>query len=203
MLPRILTAGLAVISVLLSACGSSPTASTQSASTTQSTSVTATASSTVSAATPAPLLTSDESVQALGAFSCSDRDAATSGSHTTVADVRMGQHMDFDRIVFEFGGPLSGYRVLRQSSTTFTQDPSGRSVSVDGSAGVRVVLTMASSMDYKGARDFKPGFAALREARLIGDFESVTTWALGLSRASCLRVLTLSNPNRLVIDIQH
>jgi hypothetical protein len=206
MLPKLLTVGVAVVGILVSGCGSAstaPTASTQSSSTTQTTASTTSSatSSSVVPATPVPLRASDQS-DTMGTFQCSNV-TRTSGSHTNVADVRMGRHDNFDRIVFEFAGPLSAFKVERQANSTFTQDPSGRRVTLDGSAGVRVVLTTASSMTYTGPRDFKPEFPAIREARLVGDFESVTTWGIGLSRPSCLRVFTLASPNRLVIDVQH
>src|SRR5918912_3341909 len=192
MLPKLLTVGVAVVGILVSGCGSAstaPTASTQSSSsTTQTTASTTTshASSSVVPATPAPLRASDQSGTMSG-FQCANS-ARSSGSHTNVTDVRMGRHDNFDRIVFEFAGPLSAFKVERQANSTFTQEPSGRRVTLDGSAGVRVVLTTASSMTYTGPRDFKPQFPAIREARLVGDFESVTTWGIGLSRPSCLRV---------------
>src|SRR5207302_1123663 len=42
----------------------------------------------------------------------------------------------------------------------------------------------------------------VQEVEQLGDFEAVLSWGAGLSRASCLRTLELSNPTRLVIDVQ-
>ena len=36
-----------------------------------------------------------------------------------------------------------------------------------------------------------------------GDFEAVSTWFAGMSSESCIRVITLGEPPRLVIDIEH
>jgi hypothetical protein len=42
----------------------------------------------------------------------------------------------------------------------------------------------------------------LQEVEQLGDFEAVLSWGAGLSRPSCIRTLELSNPTRLVIDVQ-
>ena len=39
------------------------------------------------------------------------------------------------------------------------------------------------------------------EARTIGDIEGVVTWGLGVAGPACTRVLTLSAPARLVVDV--
>ena len=39
-------------------------------------------------------------------------------------------------------------------------------------------------------------------AQTVGDFEAVLSWGAGLTRESCLRTLELSNPSRLVVDVQ-
>jgi hypothetical protein len=56
---------------------------------------------------------------------------------------------------------------------------------------------------YDGRTDFKPEFPQLTELIEGGDFEAVSTWYIGLESASCVRVLILADPSRLVIDIEH
>ncbi|HYL07706.1 MAG TPA: hypothetical protein VEU76_04105, partial [Candidatus Udaeobacter sp.] len=45
-------------------------------------------------------------------------------------------------------------------------------------------------------------FVILNEARQTQDFEGYVSWGLGLSKAACMRVFTLSDPARLVVDFQ-
>ena len=56
---------------------------------------------------------------------------------------------------------------------------------------------------YTGPTDFTPDFPKLEELALAGDFEAVSSWYIGMSETSCVRVLTLQGPSRLVIDIEH
>jgi hypothetical protein len=67
--------------------------------------------------------------------------------------------------------------------------------------GTRVNLD--GSMSYDGRTDITPDFPALAELVEAGDFEAVSSWYIGLHEATCARVLTLTDPSRLVIDIQH
>ena len=85
------------------------------------------------------------------------------------------------------------------------RDPSGVQVTLAGSAGLVVTVRGATANgSFTGSTDLRPsGTAVLEEARQIGDFEGVVTWGLGLSRASCFRVLTLTGPSRLVVDVQN
>ena len=109
----------------------------------------------------------------------------------------------YDRFVVEFSGSVPGFKVQRQETSTQLEDASGRAVKLDGTASLRVVLNPASGQgSYTGSGDLRPRYAVLREARQMGDFEAVTSWGLGLSRASCFRAFTLNSPSRLVVDVQ-
>jgi hypothetical protein len=55
---------------------------------------------------------------------------------------------------------------------------------------------------YNGPIDFKTGYPVLLEARQVQDFEGTVQWGLGLSKTACYRAFFLTNPYRLVIDIQ-
>jgi len=120
-----------------------------------------------------------------------------------VTDVRAAAQSGVDRFVIQFSGPVPQYEVKPQPTTTFTQDPSGFRVTLDGSAGLQVTVHGAQSWgSYSGSTDLRPRLTMLREARQVGDFEGVLTWGLGLSRASCFRAYVLTGPSRLVIDVQ-
>lgn len=155
-------------------------------------------------ASPAPAGGLDES--SLPPFRCADSSESGTSSRfpvTGLTAIRAAGHPGFDRIVVEFNGALTEYDVMRQADATFVQDASGLPSKLAGSAGLRIVLRHASAHEtYGGSNDLTPRLTNVREARLIGDFEGVTTLGVGLSRQTCIRVFTLTNPTRLVVDVQ-
>jgi hypothetical protein len=160
------------------------------------------------APTPAP--TVSPSATDLGPFTCADHSGgADTGLAMQLTAVRIAHQTGYDRIVFEFapqaGGTahLPAYTVSRQASTQFVKDPSGQAVTMRGSAGLRIVFHGASgATSYSGSRDQTPGLPVVQEVEQLGDFEAVLSWGAGLSQASCIRTLELSNPTRLAIDVQ-
>ena len=135
--------------------------------------------------------------------------AAQSGGaqHTLghITDVRVGTHRHFDRFVVEFRGTrIPHYTLTAKGNTTFHLDPSNRRVRLRGSVALKLVFSHATGVgSYNGPTDFRPGFPELKEARLIGDFEAVTTAGLGLGHPACAQVSKLPSPSRLVIDVAH
>jgi hypothetical protein len=169
----------------------------------------ATTTSASTTAAPTALPTAPAATD-LGPFTCQDRSGGTSGSPPMqLTDVRVAHQPGFDRIVFEFA-PQSGasprvpaYTLSRQASATFVKDPSGLPVTMRGSAGLRIVFHGASGVTtYNGSRDLTPNLPVVQEVEQLGDFEAVLSWGAGLSQASCIRTIELSNPTRLVIDVQ-
>jgi hypothetical protein len=118
--------------------------------------------------------------------------------------VRVGTHQGYDRITIEFkNGVPSQIEIRPQGNATFTQGASGQTVVLLGSKGLLIVLHGADEhTDYAGATDFKTGYQGMQEARQVEDFEGVVQWALGTSSTGCYRAFLLTNPNRLVIDVQ-
>lgn len=140
----------------------------------------------------------------LGAFTCTNKSGGVAGVPGTVASIRVAHHDGYDRLVFEFApsaaGAIPAYRLTQQSSATFTQDASGQLVTLAGSAGIKTVFQ--NTTEGPGApRDLKTGQPEIREVRNIGDFERVTSYGIGLSKAACFRAIELSVPMRLVIDV--
>ena len=134
--------------------------------------------------------------------------AAPAGAQSTptLVDVRAGRHAGFDRVVFEFRGAVPATRHIRYVDQ-LVQDGSGEPVSVAGGADLEVVFEGVNAHDDRGRstvspRRFSPGFTALKEVAQVGDFEAVVTYGLGVDRRRPLAVSTLSNPSRLVIDLQ-
>jgi hypothetical protein len=145
----------------------------------------------------------------LGAFSC-DTPIIEDGTVAVanIVDVRVGTHDGYDRVVFEFeqGTPELN---LDRAEPPFTQDGSGLPIDVDGNSFLGLVMrggtkqTDAGTSSYDGSTDIAPGFPALVHLIEGGDFERQSTWYLGLTGESCVRVLLLDAPPRLVIDVEH
>jgi len=128
-----------------------------------------------------------------------------------LTDVRVGRHSGFDRVVFEFGGPGVPALALERVSPPFEKDPSGLPLRVPGTSFVRVQLVDASgegyatvdgTPTYTGPATFKPRYPRLTSLVRAGDYEGYVTWIAGLTGRTCVRVLALSGPARLVIDFQ-
>lgn len=121
-----------------------------------------------------------------------------------IDSVRPGTHAGYDRITIEFSNTIPAQaEVATQSSATFTEGASGQSVTLVGSAGILITMHGADEHTaYSGPIDFKTSYPVLVEARQVQDFEGTVQWALGLSKPTCYRAFFLTNPARLVIDIQ-
>jgi hypothetical protein len=132
--------------------------------------------------------------------------AAPAGAQSspTLVDVRAGRHPGFDRVVFEFRGGLPSHRVRHVDR--LVQDGSGNQVQVAGAADLEVVFQDAVAHDGNGQptvgpRRFSPRFPVLEEVALVGDFEGVVSYGLGLDHRVPFKTSTLSNPSRLVVDL--
>jgi hypothetical protein len=89
------------------------------------------------------------------------------------------------QLTFTRGTPP--FQVLTQSGTDFTEDPSGKSVSLAGTDGARIVLTgfRGDQSNYKGDKKLKSSGPRLLEVVQLGDFEGNVSWGVGLSGPSC------------------
>src|SRR5437899_5414800 len=139
----------------------------------------------------------------LGPFTCTDKSGGVSGAPATVYDVRIAHHDGYDRLVIGFPttNSMPQYQLNRQTTAHFVRDASGQPVTLRGSAGMRVVLQNADIVSGAPS-DLKPNLPEIREVAQIGDFEDVVSYGVGLSTLGCIRVLELSGPTRLVIDVQ-
>ena len=156
--------------------------------------------------TPTPVATA--SPQA-APFICSQSSASItqqSLGQRLIDDVRTGAHADlgYDRLTIEFqNGQPASIQLDPQIGTAFTRDAKGDTVKLAGSYGLKVRIFSADAHSkYSGSQDLITGFVGLLEVRLVGDYEGYVTWALGLSKPACYQTTILTNPTRLVIDIQ-
>ncbi len=119
--------------------------------------------------------------------------------------VRAAHHPGFDRVVFEFRGLLPRHSV--SYVTSLTEDASGRPVHLAGDAVIKVRFEPANAHDDSGAPTvtptgrLSPGLSSLEEVAPAGDFEAVVTYGLGVDHQVPFKVLELSSPSRLAIDI--
>lgn len=157
-------------------------------------------SSTTSAVSPS--VTPTSAVPAVvAAFSCSSASGGAGAGNLSA--VRVAHHAGYDRIVFQFSGTLPAYTLTPQNSARFVRDASGQPVTLLGSAGLKLVFQNASGYpSYAGSGDLTPTLPLVQEVARTGDFERVLSWGIGLNRSACTRALELSNPARLVIDVQ-
>ena len=126
----------------------------------------------------------------------------------TLIEVRTASHDNYDRIVFEFVGVAPGYRV-EYTDRPVQQCGSGEEVMIAGSAWLHIQLNPANAHTEQGdltVRDrnrvWQERGANLRALRLICDFEAVTEWVAGVRYRGKFRVLELTNPARIAVDVR-
>jgi hypothetical protein len=188
--------GLLLISILC-ACG--PTLAPSAA-------VTPGASTGVSASGPrisAPPVSPTPPGANLPAFACADASGGKIGVANAIA-ARAGEQDGYDRFVLQFDSIIPSYTVQRQAKPVFMLGASGQTVTLSGTSGVLVTVHSATgATTFTGPTDLvHPEFQVLKEARQTQDFEGYVSWGLGLSRSTCMRVFTLSDPARLIVDLQ-
>lgn len=139
----------------------------------------------------------------LPAFACADASGGTTGVANAIA-ARMAEQTGYDRFVLQFDPIVPTFTVKRQAKPVFQQGASGQTLTLVGTAGVLVQVHSATgATTFTGPTDIvHPDFKILNEARQTEDFEGYVSWGLGLSRPACMRVFTLADPARLVVDFQ-
>ncbi len=208
--------GLAA-AVLVAACGSDDAAgpaTTAPATTSPAATATQPATTTEPAATTAPEVP-PSTVDGIDPMDGASTDPVTVPATNTetalLTDVRAARHEGYDRVVFAFKNALPGYDV-RYIDRPVTADGSGDEVTVDGAHVVQVRMESALDADleqegapptYTGPTRFSPGTPEVVELVRTGGFEGVLTWVVGLNDRVDFRVLTLTDPPRLVVDFRN
>lgn len=204
----------------LSACGSSGGSSGDASSSTtraerSSTTSTEAGSSTTGASTTAsPGASTTTAAPGLPDASEAQRTAPGDGTGTALLKaVRVGSNPGFERIVFEFAGTsVPGYRVQWVDGPILA-DGSGEPVQVAGDAYLEMVMQPASGVDLSAPQltivyDGPDRIPVAGQTELItdlvrtGDFEAVLSWVAGTTEKVPFRVLRLTNPTRVVVDLQ-
>lgn len=172
----------------------------------------ASAEPSISASQPAsaePSAIASEPTDSLPPFACTPSVTIPSTTdRAQITDVRVGTHDGYDRVVFEFASGIPDATIEGVLPPLY-EDGSGLEMHVAGTAFLKVTMHDASRVSpdggvtYDGPTDFEPGFDRLEQLTEGGDYEAVSTWYVGLNGAGCFRVMTLADPSRLVIDIEH
>jgi hypothetical protein len=120
--------------------------------------------------------------------------------------LRAGRHPGFDRVVFQLDGPVPSYYSVRYVPVV-RLDGSGAPLRLRGKAFLEVVVRAPThDQDYRPVLTptrLRPDFPALREVNAPGSFEGQTTAGIGVSQRVGFRVLELTSPTRIVIDLAH
>ncbi|MEU8258493.1 hypothetical protein AB0C06_29980 [Micromonospora inaquosa] len=131
-----------------------------------------------------------------------------------LVDVRTGRHDCYDRVVFEFAGPVDGYAIGYGETWT---EGEGLALSpyTAGGALLRVSLRApAYDDDHLGTVPYAVGehvtnllrYPTLRDVVFGGSFEGYSTFAVGVRARLPFRVLVLAGPgthSRVVLDVAH
>lgn len=121
---------------------------------------------------------------------------------------RTGQHACWDRVVFEFAGSATGYRVS-YASEVYTQAGQPMASRTAGGALINVTLLESASTYPHATFDHVAnvsGYRTLRDVVYGGSFEGYTTFAVGVRARLPMRVFVLAGPgthSRIVIDVAH
>jgi hypothetical protein len=123
-----------------------------------------------------------------------------------LSQITAAHHPGYDRLVFTFKGAVPSTHTVRYVPQVIA-DGSGKPVTVVGNARLLVRFTPAAGHNDSGrvtygatSRTFAlPGIIQVVSA---GDFESVLSFGVGVTRAAPVHVFTLTSPSRVVIDVR-
>lgn len=134
-------------------------------------------------------------------------------SSAPLIGVRTGRHDCFDRVVFEFAGPVSGYTVTYGETWT---EGEGLALSPYTAGGALRVSLRAPAYDdgHVATVPYRVGEHAanvlrhptLRDVVFGGSFEGYTTFAVGVRARLPFRTFVLAGPgthSRIVLDVAH
>lgn len=132
---------------------------------------------------------------------------ASAQGHAELTNIRTGKHDGFERIVLDMNG-LPGNHQSRETGSV-ANCASGNPVPVPGNEILESVFHYAASYDenfdptYTGPRNFSPaGLTNVKGIAFTCDFEATLGIAVGYDDPdSWHKVFTLTNPDRVVIDV--
>ena len=123
-------------------------------------------------------------------------------------EIRIAAHENFDRVVFEFEGTaLPGYHI-EYIDKPVRQCGSGNAVQLKGDGWLEISFQPANAHTDAGeptiaSRVFSPNLSIIKELRSTCDFEAEVAWVAGVASPNKYRVIELTDPTRLAVDIKH
>lgn len=126
---------------------------------------------------------------------------------TTLTEVRTAVHPEFERIVFVFEGDgISGYHA-EYIDRPVRSCGSGEVVEMPGDAWLSIRLEPSQAHTEEGAptiaqRTRAVNYGNLKLLKQTCDFEGQVVWVAAVTSPNRYRTLELTNPSRLVVDIQ-
>ncbi|MEU3650452.1 hypothetical protein AB0E59_44325 [Lentzea sp. NPDC034063] len=132
---------------------------------------------------------------------------ASAQGHAELTNIRTGKHDRFERIVLDMNGLPSNSQ--SREATEVSNCASGNSVPMAGNEVLETIFFNAASYDenfnrtYTGPRNFVPeGLTNVKGVAFTCDFEATMGIAVSYANVnSWHKVFTLTNPDRVVIDI--
>jgi hypothetical protein len=123
-------------------------------------------------------------------------------------EVRAASHNAFDRVVFEFGGKEMPSYHIEYIDRPVRACGSGDVVPFRGDAWLEVRFSDAQAHSPEGEPTIKdrsrsPNLPVIQDLKLTCDFEAEVTWVIGASSPNRYRLIELTDPTRLVVDIKH
>ena len=130
------------------------------------------------------------------------------GGPVLLREIRTAEQNGFDRVVFEFDGPeIPNYKIEYVDKPVY-QCGSGDAVPVAGDGWLEIRFNPANAHTEAGQptisdRERRLSLPVLKELEITCDFEAEVAAVLGVSSPNRFRVLNLSDPARVVIDVKH
>jgi len=209
---------VAVLVLVLAACGdddagtTTTAAPTTTAATTTTEATTTTSSTAATTTTAAPTTTSSTAATTTTAapppFSGDTSTKGSSGitgSPGALTDIRIGEHSGYTRVVFDFEGSGEHWWTVGYVPDV-VGGGSGEPCGVSGAAVLSVEAQFASAFwvdqTYFGPTEFSPTFdSSVVQVKFCEDFEAVLQVGIGVTGEKPFNAFVMQDPLRLVIDI--
>lgn len=128
------------------------------------------------------------------------------GPSAKLAAVRAARHLGYDGVAFEFeGAKVPAYRIgyVREIALGETDD---QFLTLEGDALIKATFQGTASDDHRPGTQtmpdkLTPALPQVRQLGLAEDWEGVVRIGIGLDHRAGFRVLELTGPVRVVVDV--
>jgi hypothetical protein len=120
------------------------------------------------------------------------------GGAATLTGIRTGRHIGYDRAVFDFTGGTPSYRIDYEP---LISQGRGDAIPVAGASTLVITFQGLSGVTLDLNHVYDPQLPALRQIRSGGFFEGYANFGLGVNVHGGFRVLVLSDPYRIAVDV--